>query len=419
MILDILIFLLSVFITGCASVAVLIALPHYKIDWDRVHKLATEWSDVKKDSKGDQSGSSDLDGIIIVITGPTAGIGYNVAVALHSLGATIIGVGRSPSKLKSLKDELDSSSAPSSSSSRFIPVVADLTDLESVSKITGEITSKHGIDHIDLLINNAGLSQAALKNPAMERVTKQGYEIIFGVNYLSHFLLTEKCLPLLKKSRVKSPRIVQVGSSQHQIINGSNLVCTYKSDPIGGNNGPFPRAAVYVKESPDIVNPVKYPYAESKMSQILHAKFLRRNLVALEEKNSQKNNIRIVIACPGTVATGIIPNFFLARILKQFAFPANGIGINSILNVCFLPSAGLTDTTDFIRNMTIPFFLEPTEFYSKHMLIEILRYVVACVWQKFSWGHEVTKYKTSEVTYNKELQDSLYKWSTDAVKEYL
>jgi len=54
--------------------------------------------------------------------------------------------------------------------------------------------------------------------------------VAFGVNYLSHFLLTEKLLPLLSKSDQDSPRIIQMSSSFHWLSDGSDLVASSGDD---------------------------------------------------------------------------------------------------------------------------------------------------------------------------------------------
>jgi NAD(P)-dependent dehydrogenase (short-subunit alcohol dehydrogenase family) len=58
----------------------------------------------------------------------------------------------------------------------------DLTSLQSVRDFAEEFKQKHQPLH--LLINNAGIYSP----PYGE--TKDGFESQFGVNYLSHFLLT-------------------------------------------------------------------------------------------------------------------------------------------------------------------------------------------------------------------------------------
>ena len=59
----------------------------------------------------------------------------------------------------------------------------------------------------------------------------------FSVNYLSHFLLTEKLLPLMEKSS-EHPKILQISSTFHYGVDGSDLggAAPVASQP-GGSHG--------------------------------------------------------------------------------------------------------------------------------------------------------------------------------------
>jgi len=57
---------------------------------------------------------------------------------------------------------------------------------------------------LDLLLNNAGVMAPP------RTLTRQGFELQFGVNHLGHFALTQRLLPLLLAS--PGPRVVQVTS---------------------------------------------------------------------------------------------------------------------------------------------------------------------------------------------------------------
>ena len=61
-------------------------------------------------------------------------------------------------------------------------------------------------DRLDALVNNAGIAM----RESERRLSDDGHELTFAVNYLSHFLLTELLLPLLVRSA--PARIVNVAS---------------------------------------------------------------------------------------------------------------------------------------------------------------------------------------------------------------
>ncbi len=84
-------------------------------------------------------------------------------------------------------------------------VSLDLNSLELTRKAADEIADKYG--NLDVLINNAGLFAKT------KQLTADGFEQQFGVNYLGHFLLTQKLLPILQQS--PQARIVHLASIAH------------------------------------------------------------------------------------------------------------------------------------------------------------------------------------------------------------
>ncbi len=81
----------------------------------------------------------------------------------------------------------------------------DLNSLAEVAALAARVRSAH--PQLHLLINNAGIFGAP---DQPRRLSADGYEQIFAVNYLSHFLLTRELLPLLEAGA--PARIVNVAS---------------------------------------------------------------------------------------------------------------------------------------------------------------------------------------------------------------
>jgi NAD(P)-dependent dehydrogenase (short-subunit alcohol dehydrogenase family) len=139
-----------------------------------------------------------LDEQTVLITGATDGLGRATARALARRGAAILVHGRSSARVQETARELRDENGDD----RVLPYVADLASLAEVTRVAAEVEAAH--DHLDVLINNAGIV-------AEERqLSPDGHELTFAVNYLSHFLLTELLLPLLR--RAGSARIVNVAS---------------------------------------------------------------------------------------------------------------------------------------------------------------------------------------------------------------
>jgi len=67
----------------------------------------------------------------------------------------------------------------------------------------------HSRQSLDLLINNAGVMALPRR-----QTTADGLEMQFGTNYLGHFVLTARLMPLLR--RASGPRVVNVSSLAHR-----------------------------------------------------------------------------------------------------------------------------------------------------------------------------------------------------------
>ncbi len=140
-----------------------------------------------------KSHASRLDGKVIAITGPTAGLGLSAASELSRLGAKLILVGRDNSRLiQSTKQIMDFSGCRENQLSCY---ETDFSDLHDTANVGRQISAEHPC--IDVLINNAG----ALFNE--REVSDEGVERSIAVNFLAPILLTKVLSPSLhKESRV-------------------------------------------------------------------------------------------------------------------------------------------------------------------------------------------------------------------------
>jgi len=145
----------------------------------------------------------DQSGRIAVVTGP-GGLGFETALGLAQAGARVILAGRNPEKgaaavasIKARKTGADVAFAP-----------LDLASLGSVERCATGLLKD--LPRLDLLINNAGVMA-----PASRQETADGFELQFGVNYLGHFALTARLLPLLRLG--DHPRVVSLSSVAHRV----------------------------------------------------------------------------------------------------------------------------------------------------------------------------------------------------------
>jgi NAD(P)-dependent dehydrogenase (short-subunit alcohol dehydrogenase family) len=140
----------------------------------------------------------DQTGRVALVTGANSGLGYETSLGLARRGAEVIMAVRNKAKgevaalaIRQVCPE-----------ARLSLVELDLSDLSSVEACARQVASQH--DHLDLLINNAGVMV-----PPFSR-TEQGFELQFGTNHLGHFALTGRLLPLIKD--VAGARIVTLSS---------------------------------------------------------------------------------------------------------------------------------------------------------------------------------------------------------------
>jgi NAD(P)-dependent dehydrogenase (short-subunit alcohol dehydrogenase family) len=161
---------------------------------------------------------------VILITGSTDGLGKLVAAHLAKKGTSIILQGRKSKKGEMVLNEIKQSS----NNDKIKYYNADLSSLDEVKSLADDILKDH--KKLDVLVNNAGVGGGP-KNPSKKReVSKDGYELRFAVNYLSHFLLTCKLLDLIKKS---SPaRIINVSSIGQEPIDFEDVMTEKNYDSL-------------------------------------------------------------------------------------------------------------------------------------------------------------------------------------------
>lgn len=178
-----------------------------------------------------------------VVTGANTGIGYETAKALAATGAKVIITARDQNKgetaLASLKEE--------TGHENFAWQMLDLGDLASVRAAAEALKTE---DRIDVLINNAGLGTAK------GGTTRDGFEVIMGVNHIGTFAFTEALMPKIRATAREhgEARVINLSSAAHQFAR--------KLDP----ENLLPEKRGMSRDA----------YSESKMCNLLHAKEMAR-----------------------------------------------------------------------------------------------------------------------------------------------
>lgn len=156
----------------------------------------------------------DLTGKVILVTGSTDGLGRDVARRLAAAGALVLVTGRSAERGDSLVDEITRSGK---GSARFYR--ADLASLEETRHLADAVVRDNR--RLDILINNAGVGFVF---DTARKFSADGHEMHFAVNYLAHYLLTERLLPLIVASA--PARIINVSSGSQAPIDFDDVMMT-------------------------------------------------------------------------------------------------------------------------------------------------------------------------------------------------
>jgi NAD(P)-dependent dehydrogenase (short-subunit alcohol dehydrogenase family) len=134
----------------------------------------------------------------ILVTGATDGLGRAVAADLARQGATLLLHGRDERRLEEAAEGIGAART----------YLADLASLDQVRAMADRIADSE--ERLDALVNNAGIGTAQ-PGDGERMESEDGHELRFQVNYLSHYLLTRKLLPLIERSA--PARIVNVSSA--------------------------------------------------------------------------------------------------------------------------------------------------------------------------------------------------------------
>jgi NAD(P)-dependent dehydrogenase (short-subunit alcohol dehydrogenase family) len=133
-----------------------------------------------------------LSGRNILVTGAGSGIGQAVAKAFAQHGATIILLGRTEKKLEETYDAIESAGGPMPAIMPFNLQKAPASDYYALGET---LLNEFGVLH--------GLVHCAAQLSLLSRVDDYDVETwnkVIQVNLTAPFILTQACLPLLRKS---------------------------------------------------------------------------------------------------------------------------------------------------------------------------------------------------------------------------
>ena len=212
----------------------------------------------------------DQTGKLAIVTGSTSGTGFETALVLAQKGAEVVVAARNARKAEDAIARIRK--AVPSAKVRFEAL--DLSRQASVTAFTERMLADGR--PIDILVNNAGVMML----PTRE-VTEDGFEMQLATNYLGHFALTARLLPLLRAGKA---RVVQLSSIAHRRgeirLDDLNWTHGYKPWPV---------------------------YGQSKLAMLMFGLELDRRSAANDW------GLTSVVAHPGYARTGLIESGPLVR----------------------------------------------------------------------------------------------------------
>lgn len=186
-----------------------------------------------------------------LITGATEGIGRATAFALGRAGYSVGVCARTPSRLRTLLDDLAQAKITAAGHPADVGVESD------VKAMLATITAQLG--PIDTLINNAGV---AILKP-FDQLTLDEWDTTMTTNLRSMYLVTREVLPAMRAAK------------QGTIVNVSSLA---------GRNG-FAGGTAYCASKHAVLG-----FSRALMMEV------------------RKDGVRVITICPGSVDTPLIRN---------------------------------------------------------------------------------------------------------------
>ncbi|KAK2680380.1 Short-chain dehydrogenase/reductase SDR [Fusarium oxysporum f. sp. vasinfectum] len=224
---------------------------------------------------------------VILVTGGTAGLGKQsiLEFAKHDPGHLWLAA-RNVAKAQETVNEV----VKSVPNVRISILELDLGSLASVQRAASQFLGSSS--RLDVLLNNAGI----MAHP--ESLTKDGYELQFGTNFLGHALLIRLLLPIMQRTALQ----MGAGGRSHARAPPAGIV--FES----------------LKTDASSLSAVER-YGQSKLANILYAKELAYRIP----------DIRIASVNPGMVRTGLTnvmgKNNLAYRVILSVLSPIMGVSV--------------------------------------------------------------------------------------------
>lgn len=219
-----------------------------------------------------------LEGKVVVITGATSGIGYQVALECAKRKARVIFGTRSLDKGLKVAGEIKALSGNEDVTALHL----DLNDLKSCKAFANQVLNKESV--VSFLVNNAGIYHET------PRITMDGFDHTWQTNYLGSVVVTENLLGNIGVGEVGHKGVIFLSSEARKLASPKDaLECLDEK----------------VKVAPNLTTSdekIKH-YALTKQALSIYATFLAHSQGAVAD-------CTVVSVDPGNVWTNIYKNCF-------------------------------------------------------------------------------------------------------------
>jgi len=158
-----------------------------------------------------------LAGRVALVTGASRGVGKGIAIGLGEAGATVYVTARTLSKVGAIPGTAEQTAEEvTAAGGKGIALQCDHSDDAQVDEVVRRIARDEG--GLDVLVNNVypapGILPTAGPNmpggkPFWESPVHEGWEAAFTIGVRSHYVMTQKAMPLLLK---RSGLVVEIAS---------------------------------------------------------------------------------------------------------------------------------------------------------------------------------------------------------------
>jgi NAD(P)-dependent dehydrogenase (short-subunit alcohol dehydrogenase family) len=138
---------------------------------------------------------------VAIITGAGSGIGRAVALAMQSVGYSVVLAGRRIADLEQTAAMADDTIG------KMLPVSTDVSQPDAVRALF--VRTRNEFGRLDILFNNAGVDAPGI---AIEDLSYEQWSRVVSVNLTGTFLCAQEAIRLMKAQQPRGGRIINNGA---------------------------------------------------------------------------------------------------------------------------------------------------------------------------------------------------------------